>query len=96
MPFAFHRLAIPDVVAIDPKVFGDVRGFLMETYKQSDFAAFVGCAHSLGLKVYLDVVVNHTGDIVQVAGTSFVSPAQKAYRDGQGLATALRKHLPSP
>jgi dTDP-4-dehydrorhamnose 3,5-epimerase len=41
LPFTFHRLAIPEVVVIDPRVFGDERGFLMETYKQSEFAAFV-------------------------------------------------------
>lgn len=41
MPFTFHRLAIPEIVVIDPKVLGDARGFFMETYKQSDFASFV-------------------------------------------------------
>ncbi len=39
MPFRFEPLAIPEVLLIEPKVFGDARGFLMETYKQSDFAA---------------------------------------------------------
>ncbi|MBW9223433.1 dTDP-4-dehydrorhamnose 3,5-epimerase [Methanothermococcus sp. SCGC AD-155-E23] len=37
MPFEFRRLEIPDVVLIKPKVFGDERGFFMETYKKSDF-----------------------------------------------------------
>jgi len=41
MPFTFHRLAIPEIVVIDPKVFGDSRGFFLETYKQSEFASFV-------------------------------------------------------
>jgi dTDP-4-dehydrorhamnose 3,5-epimerase len=41
MPFTFHRLAIPEVLVIDPKVIGDARGFFMETYKQSEFAPFV-------------------------------------------------------
>lgn len=41
MPFTFKRLAIPEVIVIEPEVFGDARGFFMETYKQSDFAAFV-------------------------------------------------------
>lgn len=40
MPFRFERLQIPDVVLIEPKVFPDERGFFMETYKYSDFAAF--------------------------------------------------------
>jgi dTDP-4-dehydrorhamnose 3,5-epimerase len=39
MPFDFTRLAIPEVVLVKPKAFGDDRGFFMETYKHSDFAA---------------------------------------------------------
>ena len=37
MPFEVKRLEIPDVILIKPKVFGDERGFFMETYKKSDF-----------------------------------------------------------
>lgn len=37
MPFEFERLQIPDVVLVKPKVFGDNRGFFMETYKKSEF-----------------------------------------------------------
>ena len=33
-----------------------------------DFAAFMDCAHRLGLKVYLDVVVNHTADVILLSG----------------------------
>ena len=40
-----------------------------------DFADFVTCAHSLGMKVILDVVVNHTGDIVELSGGSTYSGA---------------------
>jgi len=40
MPFDFERLVIPEVVRVKPKVFADQRGFFMETYKYSDFAAF--------------------------------------------------------
>lgn len=40
MPFLFKKLAIPDVVLIEPKVFGDERGFFMETYKESEFFKF--------------------------------------------------------
>lgn len=37
MPFTFERLEIPDIILIKPKVFGDERGFFMETYKFSEF-----------------------------------------------------------
>jgi len=48
----------------------------------ADFAAFVACAHSLGLKVILDVVPNHTGDVIQPGGGSAYSDAP--YRDCNG------------
>lgn len=38
MPFEFERQFIPDVILVKPKVFGDNRGFFMETYKKSEFA----------------------------------------------------------
>ena len=41
MPFTFDRLAIPEVILIEPKAFSDARGSFMESYKQSDFAPFV-------------------------------------------------------
>lgn len=40
MPFRFTRLEIPEVVLIEPAVFPDERGFFMEAYKYSEFAAF--------------------------------------------------------
>jgi dTDP-4-dehydrorhamnose 3,5-epimerase len=40
MPFEFRRLQIPDLVLIVPRVFPDGRGFFMELYKRSDFAAY--------------------------------------------------------
>lgn len=39
MPFEFEQQKIKDVILIKPKVFGDNRGFFMETYKKSDFYA---------------------------------------------------------
>ncbi len=35
-------LAIPDVVLIDPKVFGDARGFFFESFNQARFEEAVG------------------------------------------------------
>lgn len=39
MPFEYERLEIEDVILVKPKVFGDNRGFFMESYKKSDFFA---------------------------------------------------------
>lgn len=36
----FERLQIPDVVLVRPKVFGDHRGFFMESWNRRVFAAF--------------------------------------------------------
>ena len=37
MPFEFIKQEIEDVILVKPKVFGDNRGFFMESYKKSDF-----------------------------------------------------------
>ena len=64
----------------------------------ADFAAFVECAHSQRMKVYLDVVVNHTADVIiprrwldlPWRGRGAVPRLQ-----GQAvLGAALRRHQP--
>lgn len=37
MPFEFEPLEIEDVILVKPVVFGDNRGFFLESYKKSDF-----------------------------------------------------------
>ena len=37
MSFEFERQSIEDVILVKPRVFGDERGFFMESYKQSEF-----------------------------------------------------------
>ena len=37
MPFEFKKTIIEDVILISPKVFGDNRGFFLESYKKSEF-----------------------------------------------------------
>ena len=39
MSFQFEQTRIPGVVIIQPQVFGDSRGYFMETYKKEDYAA---------------------------------------------------------
>lgn len=36
------KTAVPDVLLIEPKVFGDARGFFFESYNERDFAAQTG------------------------------------------------------
>lgn len=45
MPFTFTRLALPDVILIEPKAYGDARGFFMETFKESEFRSAGICDH---------------------------------------------------
>jgi dTDP-4-dehydrorhamnose 3,5-epimerase len=39
MPFQFHRLELPGVILVEAQQFGDNRGFFLETFKRSAFAA---------------------------------------------------------
>jgi glycosidase len=57
---AYHGYWGLDFTTVDPHLGTD-----------ADFAKLVADAHALGLKVYLDVVVNHTADVVQLTGTSY-------------------------
>ena len=56
MPFEFIETEIKGVILIKPRVFGDSRGFFMETYKKSDFEKagidtdFVQDNHSKSIK----------------------------------------------
>jgi dTDP-4-dehydrorhamnose 3,5-epimerase len=44
MPITVTPTAIPDVLIIEPKVFGDDRGWFFESYNEKDFSAAVGHA----------------------------------------------------
>jgi dTDP-4-dehydrorhamnose 3,5-epimerase len=56
MPFRFTPTEIPEVLIVESRVFPDERGFFMETYKRSEFAAqgidesFVQMNHSKSSK----------------------------------------------
>ena len=56
MPFSFKKCEIDGLILVIPKVFGDERGFFMETYKSSDFVKagidedFVQDNHSRSIK----------------------------------------------
>jgi glycosidase len=67
---AYHGYWGLDFTTVDPHLGTD-----------HDFSDLVTAAHGLGLKVYLDVVVNHTADVVQLTGTSY---SDLPYRDCHG------------
>lgn len=50
----YHGYWITDFTRIDPHLGDD-----------ADFKALVDAAHARGMKVYLDIVINHTADVIQ-------------------------------
>ena len=42
MPYTVTPTAIPDVLVLEPKVFGDTRGFFFESFNARDFAEVTG------------------------------------------------------
>ena len=57
MPFTIIKTALPEVLALEPKVFGDDRGFFYESFNQRDFeqasglqVQFVQDNHSRSIK----------------------------------------------
>jgi glycosidase len=68
---AYHGYWGLDFTTVDPHLGTD-----------ADFAKVVADAHALGLKVYLDVVVNHTADIIELANSSTYSDIR--FRDCHG------------
>src|SRR6478736_123024 len=67
---AYHGYWGLDFTTVDPHLGTD-----------QDFASLTAAAHALGMKVYLDVVVNHTADVVNLTGTSYTDVP---YRDCHG------------
>ena len=79
MSFSFERLAIQDLVLISPRVFPDERGFFLESYKKSEFAAngidadFVQDNHSLSAQgvlraLHYQCAPRTQGKLVRVIG----------------------------
>ena len=60
----YHGYWITDFTRVDPHFGTD-----------AEFAALVGAAHRRGMKVYMDIIANHTADVIQYRGcTAFPCP----------------------
>lgn len=71
---AYHGYWFLDLSRPDPHL-GEV----------SDMRALMDCADKLGMKVFLDVVVNHTADVITYPqGNAYVPVAERPYRTAQG------------
>ncbi len=68
---AYHGYWGLDFTTVDPHLGTD-----------QDFSNLVDAAHRLGLKVYLDVVVNHTGDVIVLPDSNTYSDIR--FRDCHG------------
>lgn len=71
---AYHGYWFLDITRPDPHV-----------GTEAEFASFMACAKKLGLKVFLDVVVNHTADVITYPeGTAYVPIGRAPYRTSAG------------
>jgi len=70
----YHGYWILDFTKVDPHL-----------GTEAQFREFVAQAHARGLRVYLDIVVNHTADVIQYRdGTDYRTMAEAPYRDADG------------
>ena len=89
------RLAIPDVVLIEPKVFGDARGFFFESFNQQAFNEATGTNHAF-------VQDNHsrsTQGVLRGLHYQIQQPQGKLVRVARGtvfdVAVDIRKSSPT-
>ena len=80
---AYHGYWGEDFTTIDPHL-----------GSEADFANFVAQAHQLGLKVIMDIVVNHTADVIQydASGKAFVPANQKTVKNPGWLNDVSNYH----
>lgn len=89
------RLAIPDVVLIEPKIFGDARGFFFESFNQRAFDEATGTSHQF-------VQDNHSRSsrgVLRGLHYQIAQPQGKLVRVARGavwdVAVDLRKSSPT-
>ncbi len=72
----YHGYWILDYLHVDPHL-----------GTNAEFAALVDDAHARGMKVFMDIVTNHTADVIQLEGhTGYRNKRDFPYRDVNGVA----------
>ena len=71
----YHGYWITDFMAVDPHFGTD-----------AEFAAMVDAAHQRGIKVFMDIITNHTADVIKYADEdySYIPKADAPYVDTSG------------
>jgi len=83
----YHGYWVTDFTRIDPH-FGT----------NAELEAFIDQAHDRGIKVFFDIITNHTADVLDYAegDYSYVDKATEPYRDAAGNLFDDRDHLDGP
>jgi glycosidase/enterochelin esterase-like enzyme len=77
----YHGYWILDFLQIDPHL-----------GTNAEFQEFVKQAHARGMRVIMDIIVNHTADVIQLSGDhSYRESATAPYRDAAGAVFDPRK-----
>jgi dTDP-4-dehydrorhamnose 3,5-epimerase len=95
MPFTVTPTAIPDVLVLEPKVFGDARGFFYESFNARDFAQ----ATSVDVQFVQDNHSKSAKGVLRGLHYQIQHPQGKLVRVVQGsvfdVAVDLRKSSPT-
>ncbi|WP_242653146.1 alpha-amylase family glycosyl hydrolase, partial [Intrasporangium flavum] len=71
----YHGYWVTDFTRIDPHL-----------GTNADMKDLIAAAHAKGMKVYFDIITNHTADVISYQGGQYgyVSKSDKPYKDAQG------------
>jgi pullulanase-type alpha-1,6-glucosidase len=69
----YHGYWILDFTQVDPHL-----------GTNAEFESMVNDAHALGIKVFMDIVTNHTADVIQLSGSAYRNKTDYPYLDTTG------------
>ena len=73
----YHGYWITDFTQVDPHL-----------GTNDDMKALIEAAHGKGMRVFFDIITNHTADVIayEGGGNTYISKAERPYRDASGAA----------